>query len=295
MHSTDGGRSFDRIDTGPARWFYDVQGNQTPNVFFANAHDGYVFTFDDQVSATHDGGRTWNRLPLVKPLEFAVGAGSAYAITATCGRRCTDFRLRRSDARTNDWTSAPLPVRSDSPLVQLVAHGTHVWIVGHASNRNTFARSVDGGRSFTTGRTPCQYEYGADFEAAPDGTLWIVCSHGTKGSAMRSTDGGAHFKHLPLTGLMNSARFGAASAQVAVVSPAGAWTPLRRTTDGGRTWRQAWKAAIYTTYLRSIDFGDPRHGALLAQTTPDPQLGIERYGLWRTVDAGAHWTLVRFP
>lgn len=294
MHSTDGGQNFARADTGPARWIYDVRGGQTPNVFFADARDGFIFTFLGRVFATHDAGRTWTRLPLTTPLAFAVGAGSAYAITATCGQRCTSLRLHRSDA-TGHWTSAPLPVRSDTPLVQLVARGTHVWIIGRAGNRTTLARSVDGGRSFTTRPAPCQNEFGADFEAAPDGTLWIVCAHGTEGSALRSTDGGVHFKNVALAGLRNAARFGAASAQVAVVSPTGAWADLQRTTDGGRTWRQGWKATVYTTYLKSIKFGDAHHGALLLQSTPDPQLGIERFDVWRTRDAGAHWMSVRFP
>jgi photosystem II stability/assembly factor-like uncharacterized protein len=295
MHSTNGGQTFTRVGTGPSRWLDDMRQYQTPNVFFADARDGYVFVFMDAVWATHDAGRTWNRLPLANPLAVAVGAGSAYAITATCGERCTNFRLHRSNAHTDQWTSAPLPVRSDTPVVQLVARGTHVWIVGHASDRNTLARSVDGGRSFTTGRAPCQREYGADFEAAPDGALWLVCSHGTHGSAQRSTDGGAHFEPVALTGLENGAHFGPASAQVAVVSPTGAWATLSRTTDGGRTWRQGWKAAVYSTWLNWIAFGDARHGALMLQTTPDPQLGIQRFGMWRTKDAGAHWSSVRFP
>jgi photosystem II stability/assembly factor-like uncharacterized protein len=295
MHSKNGGRTFTRIGSGPSRWLDEMRQYQTPNIFFANARDGYVFAFTDAVWATHDAGRTWNRLPLGNPLNFAVGAGSAYAITATCGKRCSDFRLQRSDARTDRWTSAPLPVRSDHSLVELSARGAHVWIVAHASGRNTLARSHDSGRTFTTGAAPCQVEFGADFEAAPDASLWVICSHGLHGSAFRSTDAGVHFKPVPLTGLANSAHFGPASAQVAVVSPTGAWATLRRTVDGGRTWRQAWSAAVYAPWLKRITFGDARHGALLLRSTGDPKLGIDSFDVWRTNDAGAHWSSVHFP
>ncbi|HXK14874.1 MAG TPA: hypothetical protein VNH45_10085 [Gaiellaceae bacterium] len=295
MHSANGGRTFAGVGRGPARWIYDVRRLQTPDVFFADPRNGYAFVFRDGVWATHDAGQSWKRLPLHSPLSFAVGAGAAYAVTANCSRvPCTDFRLQRSDSQTDRWTSAPLPVRSDNPIVQLAARGARVWIVARGAGRNTLARSSDGGRSFTTGAAPCQAGFGADFESSPDGSLWVVCSHGTHGSALRSTDGGAHFEPVALTRLGNGARFGPASAQVAVVSPTGAWATLRRTTDGGRTWRQGWKAATYTTWLKWIAFGDARHGALLLQTTTDSQLGIDRFGMWRTADAGAHWSSVHF-
>jgi photosystem II stability/assembly factor-like uncharacterized protein len=296
MHSRNGGRSFTRVGGGPSGWIDNLRHFQVPSIFFANPRDGYVFAFPDGVWATHDGGRTWKDLRLSEPLGFAVGARAAYAITAACpGSRCSDFRLRRSDVGIDRWTSAPLPVRSDHSFPEINARGAHVWIVAQASGRNTLARSDDSGRTFTTGAAPCQAEIGADFEAAPDASLWVVCSHGLHGSAFRSTDAGVHFKPVPLTGLANSARFGPASAQVAVVSPTGAWATLRRTADGGRTWRQAWSAAVYAPWLAGITFGDERHGALLLRSTGDPKLGIDSFDVWRTSDAGAHWSSVHFP
>lgn len=294
MHSTDGGLTFTRVDAAPARQMYDMRSAQTPNVFFADARDGYVFTFLDETWATHDVGRTWNRLPFVKPLNFAAGTGSAYAITATCGTRCTNFRFHRSNAQTDRWTDAPLPAQSDSPIVQLVARGTHVWIVAHAGHRNTLARSADGGRTFTSGPSPCRLEYGGDISAAPDGSLWVICSNRMSGRAIRSTDGGAHFRPVELPDLANSAQLGGASARVAVVVTNAAFGRLRRTNDGGRRWRTI-RQPPYTTQVRGLAFGDTRHGVLLQQTTTDPKTGIDRFDLWRTTDGGAHWSPTRFP
>jgi photosystem II stability/assembly factor-like uncharacterized protein len=296
MRSTNGGRTFARIGSGPRRWVDDARGDMGPSVFFADARNGYVLAVSDGVWATHDGGTTWSRLPLQNPLAFAVGAGRAYAVTADCPRVvCTNFRLHRTEGSTGQWASTALPLPSDDPIVGLLAAGPDVWIFARSTGHNALARSHDGGRTFTTGPSPCPLGFDGDMSAAPDGSLWVICPNNTVGTAVRSTDGGAQFTPIDLAGLANFTQIGAASASVAVVFGKGPYGPLQRTTDGGRTWQTGWRLPDFSNALAGVAFGDASHGVLLEQTTPDPLFGIERFALWRTADGGVHWSLARFP
>jgi len=81
--------------------------------------------------------------------------------------------------------------------------------------------------------------------------------------------------------LVNSARIGAASARVAVLSR-GAGGALLRTTDAGRHWR----AVTGTARIRAVfwlEFTSRRVGAALVQTGP------RQTQVWRTTDGGATW------
>jgi photosystem II stability/assembly factor-like uncharacterized protein len=121
------------------------------------------------------------------------------------------------------------------------------------------------------------------------------------GNLMRTTNGGVHWSDVTPTGPipLNDYYLDASHAWV-VAAPGGLAGPMQLVTlvtvDGGRTWRQG--AAVTSWYLgwtpegkygpfRQIDlfFVDQMHGWLLVPSQTSQTL-------YRTSDAGLHWTLV---
>jgi photosystem II stability/assembly factor-like uncharacterized protein len=128
---------------------------------------------------------------------------------------------------------------------------------------------------------PCNYQE----QARP--VIWAQCATGMMSSVWRSANGGQSFG--PAAGsarpgsrieLPNSAAFGAASSDVAVVG----YNQLYRTADAGVTWAPVGPAGYDWLYL---GFTDSTHGVALGT----PQNGGNEQ-LWYTTDAGETYHLV---
>ena len=281
LHTTDGGRHFDRLPAPPAGG----------TVSFADSRDGFAYGWRTPLYATHDGGRQWHRVGLGNVLAFAAAGGTAYAVTGECAKAgsCRDARLERSPVSRDAWRSTPVPFARAEPNFDLAAQGNHVWLFGGSSSgryrlRDVLARSADGGRTFVSGSAPCFAELAAELHPISSRVVWAFCPTGMMGAAWRSTDGGASFRALsPPHCCANSADLAPASAEVAVLAGNGAEAGLLRTTDGGATWTRA-HAPRNATY--SVQFADARVGFALVSVGGGPT------GLWKTTDGGADWRAV---
>lgn len=297
VRTTDGGASFVSI---PAPSLSPSAGQQA-TVRFADSRDGFVFVSDGPSPSfftTHDGGASWHAQSLGDVLSFAAGAGTAFVVTGQCGGSgCSNDTLRRSPVGSDTWSSGPLPFTPDGPNVDLEAHGTSLWLLGTPTSANSphggvLARSSDGGRTFTVGQSPCVPGLGGHLAATSATNLWALCPTGTEAGAWRSTDGGVTFTGLRTPPLNNSAVIAPASADVAVLSPNDSTGALLRTTDGGATWAPVDEAGA--KFWVWIGFTDGQVGAAVVQTGSQSEGGALPSALWRTTDAGAHWSVVHF-
>lgn len=135
-------------------------------------------------------------------------------------------------------------------------------------------------------------------------------NNGWASGALRTTDGGAHWRDVSPPSLPNRQRSGPESEFY--LDSNHAWqgqmfadhVVIFRTADGGRTWQQGAPVPIKvagppaSTELSSeLYFIDDRHGWLHTGGSIRPTVGFAysndpaAQGVYRTVDGGLHWTL----
>jgi hypothetical protein len=286
--TTDGGKTFVRINTPPL-----PKNRATPTLRFADRRDGFAYVPQavGVLYATHDGGVSWQRLGLGDVLAFAIAGGRAYAVAAHCSLQgCVRHRFDRAPVGSNRWAATALPFAADGSLLDLEALESRVWLLGTRAGRgigtNELSRSSNGGRTFVTGRGPCNAGLGGELAPASPTVVWALCSGGLLAVAWRSTDGGATFTRLKTPPLANSAALAAASARVAVLGGNGAGSHLFRTTDGGRSWKPTRTPGLAVD-IGWIGFSSTNVGTALVHAGND-QANV----LWRTTDGGAHWSTV---
>jgi photosystem II stability/assembly factor-like uncharacterized protein len=282
LRTTNGGRSFVRLAAPPL-----PASGVTPVLRFADGRDGFAYVpgVGGRFYATHDGGRTWARRSPGTVLAFATGGGNVYLVTGRCTPLpCTEYRFARASVAGGAWTSRRLPFVPAASTFDLAAHGSRVWLLGapRLDRHDALARSDDGGRTFVVARGPCYSDLGGRLEPTSAAVVWAICPTGLLAGAWRSVDGGARFVSLRTGGLVNSAALAPASDTTAVVAADGAGAGLRRTEDGGATWRPVGTRSMGDIWL-FVGFTDGRVGAAIAGN------GV----LWRTTDGGATWGRVR--
>jgi photosystem II stability/assembly factor-like uncharacterized protein len=287
LHTLDAGKTFRRIPAPPMVF---LDGNPStpglPRVFdirFADPSDGWVF--GDQLWATHDGGAHWRQINLgltVDQLEPGAN-GYVYAALENCGASGSPcvFRLLRSRAGSDVWSNiAPPGAPDEKPVIGV--HGNTVWVMHFGTTGDAWI-SHDDGALWVRGSMPCERELIGSFDPVSASVIWAFCATGNFGNAWLSTNGGATF--TTASGSVGKNTNGgivvALSAQHAfTVDPGGG---LQVTTDGGRSFRPLPQPADPVWG----GFTDSEVGYLI---TRDPTTGAMR--LWRTVDAGARWSVV---
>ncbi len=292
--STDGGKRF-VVEPAPR---LPTSGNG-PELWRSGSDDAFVFVpgLHPLLYETHDAAATWRASTLHNVVAFTVAGSRAFAVAAKCtAKGCADFHLIRGPVSGAGWTETRLPFTPDGSLLDLVARGTNVWLLGTRAGDQTgphdvLARSADAGRTFTTGPGPCVPGLGGDLQPSSGDSVWAVCPTGMEAGAWRSIDGGLTFASLRTPELVNSSRLAPASVRTAVLVGSDAGGKILRTADGGATWSHAITPAGATS-VTSLGFVDAKTGYALAQTGWNAKEKAQEAVLWRTVDAGAHWARV---
>jgi photosystem II stability/assembly factor-like uncharacterized protein len=299
--TTDGGASFSSV-RAPDLQNVGAAGAQ-PNLRFADHDDGWAFVNGDGGAfyVTHDGGASWHHVGRRSLIAFATGGGYVYAVTARCTPdSCSAFRFERAPVSLDAWTTSVMPFPPDSPVLDLSAHGTSVWVLATragqvgGSRYDVLAHSTDAGKSFTVGDGPCFPGLGGTLAPSSANVLWAVCPTGMMAGAARSIDCGVTFAPLHLQNeIPNSTALAPASDESALlIINAGGATPLL-TTDAGAHWTTP-RAPVGATAWAWAGFTDAETGAAIVQTRYDTAGRVQLQQLWRTTDGGSSWSVVRF-
>lgn len=117
----------------------------------------------------------------------------------------------------------------------------------------------------------------------------IIWASGTGGTLARSTDGGQHWQWFKVAGLeqRDLRAIEAFDADRVVVVAVGSPALILRTSDGGRSWDEAYRNDAPDSFLDGVDFWDDQHGVAFG----DPLNG-RLLVLW-TDDGGASWHSVK--
>ncbi|WP_223280730.1 WD40/YVTN/BNR-like repeat-containing protein [Streptomyces antnestii] len=123
--------------------------------------------------------------------------------------------------------------------------------------------------------------------AVSRGTAWVA---GSKGTVLRTSDGGAHWRNVspPGAGELEFRDIEAFDGRRAVVLAIGEGDASRvlRTEDGGATWTESFRNADPKAFYDCLTFFDPRHGLAMS----DPVDG--RFRILSTRDGGRSWDVL---
>ncbi|MET7702060.1 oxidoreductase, partial [Streptomyces sp. NPDC005485] len=118
-------------------------------------------------------------------------------------------------------------------------------------------------------------------------TAWVA---GSKGTVLRTTDGGAHWRNVSPPGaadleFRDIEAFDARRA-VALSIGEGAASRVFRTDDGGATWTESFRNTDEKAFYDCLTFFDRRHGLAMS----DPVDG--KFRILSTSDGGRSWTVL---
>jgi photosystem II stability/assembly factor-like uncharacterized protein len=309
--TTNGGATFRSLPAPPVTFAPGAMPAPW-SIRFADAQDGWVF--GPKLYATHDGGLRWTaiRMPGVVA-QLQPGLGRVYAAvvpasprcaeTGTCSARTPRPQLWRTLPSGNHWTADRA---AGAVSGELAVHGTSVWVVNAMLTRDGYAlgsrllHSANAGSTFTLEPQPITGIY-CEYSPVSDSFLWAYCSGGHFMFPYVSSDGGAHFTavgsqtaRITPVGYANGSGLVPASASTAVaasdLSVPKVGDPLIRTTDEGARWKIVAAQPTRNGQWLLIGFTTPKVGYAFWQSSAH---GYATASLWRTIDAGAKWTLVK--
>lgn len=296
LHTLNAGKTFQRIAAPPATF---LAGNGTTpgsptisDIRFADAADGWVF--GNTLWATHNGGAAWHQVLLSEPIavvaQLEPGAnGYVYAVFQLCANpsvasNCT-FRLMRSHANSDAW-SLLTPPGNPAGRPAIGVHGNTVWVMYFQGSTGVEWISHDDGVLWNRGSMPCEPDLGGNFDPVSTTVIWAFCATGNFGNPWVSSSGGATWTPAGGVGglFSNGAMVAALSSQHAFVGGGG--NTLAVSGNGGGTYQpipelagDQWAGFTDSEVGYAITLNEDNGWTLL----------------WRTSDAGAHWTRISLP
>lgn len=147
------------------------------------------------------------------------------------------------------------------------------------------------GASFCLAQSPASWEIGPTgtqvslrgLAALDDQVVW---ASGSKGTVIRSTDGGSSWTNCspPEFGEVEFRSIAALSEKTACVASAGTPAVLLLTHDGGETWDEAYRNTSPKAFFDSLKFWGPKRGIAMSDPVDGRLLVVE------TRDGGRTWS-----
>jgi photosystem II stability/assembly factor-like uncharacterized protein len=307
--TTDGGATWSR---SPAPEVTFGAGAQVVGAIirFADPADGWIAAppaastgwFPSALWSTHDGGASWQEVPVPGGGGVVALEASADAVQlVTFGPSGPSMQLYSVPASSDAWVAAATSVPIGAGPVaraQLVLHGSAGWMLENDRTVVAGARLTSGAWVHWT--PPCTDALGtAAVAASSTADLVAVCNEGVWGSPpagltrgpwlFTSADGGGHFAVAGEIATSTGADVQTAASvtappghpQVVVVGGVG----LVATFDGGRTWRTVYSTAAGRE-VRFVGFTTATQGVAIVTG------GAGISTLLMTRDGGAVWSPV---
>ena len=302
IHSLDGGVTWSAAVKVAS--LIVAEGNAPPHVGirFTSPRTGWVF--GPGIYATSDGGQTWTEtLAAASVSDLATYGDSAWAITG-CDPRveppCPTSLLVWAPS-AGGWHAAPhQPPVTAAPMHLIRNSAARAFVVQMPEMDTRLMRTDDGGQSWTTLSVPCR-GFGMPVATLDGVHVWLVCpSQPGAGSQEKevytSVDGGSTWAERASTdppGQIGTLTISGYAQWLALASATTGFLAmdrgdLYRSTDGGATWIAS-GISHGDGFFPALNFVDANHGWAVAQIPSMDMAG--RVGLYRTVDAGASWTL----
>ena len=252
-----GDRSITRTTDGGLHWYAKEHPDaEYYGVAFSDADHGWVIGSD--IERTVDG-KTWQTVSS-GPTDNLADVVCVDASTAWAIGEWGDV-LQTTDGGQTWLTRRPQPTRLEGIYRALAVRGQGIWAV---SDDDGLLSSLDGGQTWHVEQL---MEYLSDVAFSDATTGWVV-GDGRGGGAVRTTDGGLHWKQVWRGDALVVDCSGRQSAWV------GTLNRLLRTTDGGRHWKtfKLPKVKIATpqgtlktsALVTGLSFLDARHGWMVS-------------------------------
>jgi photosystem II stability/assembly factor-like uncharacterized protein len=275
----------------------DPKGGGARSLRMVDANEGFAFNPDLYV--THDGARTWTRVP--QPSKVAgihVQGRSVWVTEHGCATDADCAPVVKSGAVGPAFALTPLrvPATRGSTLVRRsdARHGYLLAYDAPGRTPGTLHRTADGGATWQPAANPCPNAVSAALSAGAARPLLMICSgdvaaegkavHRVPKQAFSSTDRGTTWRRLPdppeAGELTDVTALSATTAYATTQLPA----RLLVTTDGGATWQPAAGTALKGYGYSNLDVADATHAWAMG----------DQGALWRTTD-GAAWQRLALP
>lgn len=296
LHTINGGQSFFPIPAPPTDFLAGNLSSPGPptvtDIRFADLSNGWVF--GNTLWATHTDGSAWHQITFGGTLlgvdELEPGAnGYVYGVFETCTDPTTAtgcvHRLMRSRATSDTW-SVITPPGNPAGWPMIGVHGDTVWAMYFLRSTPLEWISHDDGARWVRGSSACEPDLPGTLDPVSTSVIWAFCATGNTGGPYVSSNGGlAWTSGGGIGGLFsNGAMVAALSTQHAFVGGGG--TGISVTDNGGRTYQ----SIAELNGAEWIGFTDLKVGYVITQNQT-----TQLMALWRTTDAGAHWSRVSFP
>ena len=226
LRTDNEGRSFTTLSLPPVAPYQRNPTGTLDRLVFADNEDGYILegrAWNTMLFATHDGGRSWNRVPVPRGSDItslAATSSEVYLVTMHCQKQsngnwgCLDYQLLHSRSRSAIWSSTVIPVGRfplDASVGSLGVFGTRVWTTMMSSPKSStlavssLLRSYDSGRTLTQVPAPILGSInGCDLTALSIEGLWAACPTGMEVSFFFSEDAGTSWNRVPVSQFMGT-------------------------------------------------------------------------------------------
>jgi len=278
----DSGRSWSHpVQVGPSFPSYD--GDAPRTIRFANLLDGFVYGISGAY-VTHDGGKSWQRLPVpaVFVYSIAVSGNRAWATTYPCpkGTPC-QLEVRSSTDAGHTWLAPhQLPVGFSPEAPVAFPDG----LIMSSVPTGDIEMTTDAGVTWRSIKSRCTGNPFSGYATTVDGVeLWEACvgypdanGAATSKSLFVSEDGGKSWSPRDATPIAGPVPESLVSNRTGVAYVA-SWQGSMVTRDGGKTWSELSQYGVQFTFIR---FGSASGGWALDRSR----------SLWVTDDGGDQWT-----